>query len=118
MPMNWNFDEHVGREGTYSIKYDLLQEVFGTRDVIPMWVADMDFKTPGFIISALRRRLDHEILGYTFRPPEYYSSIAGWIKRRHGWDVDKDWICFSPGIVPALNFCTMAFTNPGDSVIV
>lgn len=116
--MSWNFDEHVGREGTFSIKYDLLQEVFGARNIIPMWVADMDFKTPDFIVSALRKRLDHEIFGYTYRPPEYYSSIADWIKRRHGWNIDKDWICFSPGIVPALNFCTLAFTKPGDSIIV
>ncbi len=117
-PMSRNFDEHVPRTGTFSIKYDLLQEVFGARDIIPMWVADMDFKTPDFIISHLRKRIDHEIFGYTFRPPEYFSSIVEWTGRRHGWNIDKDWICFSPGIVPALNFCTLAFTQPGDSIIV
>jgi len=114
----WNFDEPVGREGTCSVKYDLREEVFGVKDVTPMWVADMDFKTPGFITEALRKRLDHEIYGYSFRPPEYYSSIATWIKQRHNWQIETDWICFSPGIVPALNFCTLAFTKPGDGIIV
>lgn len=116
--MSWNFDEHISREGTYCVKYDLRQEFFGSTDVIPMWVADMDFKTPDFIISAMKNRLGHEICGYTFRPPEYYSSIVDWIKRRHGWNIDREWICFSPGVVPALNFCTLAFTEPGDSIIV
>jgi len=116
--MSWNFDEPAVREGTNCIKYDLTEETFGKKDVIPMWVADMDFNTPDFVISALRKRLDHEICGYTFRQKEYYSSIAGWIKTRHNWNVDNEWICFSPGIVPALNFCTLAFTVPGDKIIV
>ena len=113
-----NFDEHVEREGTNCIKYDLRQDTFGAKNVIPMWVADMDFKTPYFIISALRKRLDHEICGYSFRPPEYYSSIIEWVKQRYKWTIDKEWICFSPGVVPALNFCTLAFTKPGDKIIV
>ena len=87
-------------------------------NVIPMWVADMDFDTPDFIINSLSRRLGNEILGYSFRPPEYFSSIVDWSERRHNWKIEKEWICFSPGIVPALNFCTLAFTNPGDSIIV
>ncbi|MGE5420595.1 MAG: MalY/PatB family protein [Chloroflexota bacterium] len=116
--MSGIFDEHVSREGTFSVKYDLREEVFGVKDVIPMWVADMDFKTPDFIISALKNRLDHEICGYSFRPPEYYSSITGWVKRRHDWQIEKDWISFCPGVVPALHFCTLAFTEPGDGIIV
>lgn len=116
--MSWNFDEHARREGTNCVKYDLRNEIFGVEDVIPMWVADMDFNTPDFIINSLSGRLGHEILGYSFRPPEYFSSIIGWCERRHNWKIEKEWICFSPGIVPALNFCTLAFTNPGDSIIV
>ena len=116
--MIWNFDEPAGREGTNCIKYDLREEIFGVKDVIPMWVADMDFNTPEFIISAMKERLNHEICGYSFRPPEYYSSIIGWLKLRHSWSIEKEWICFSPGIVPAINFCTLAFTQPGDSIIV
>jgi cysteine-S-conjugate beta-lyase len=114
----WNFDEHVGREGTDCIKYDLREEIFGVKEVIPMWVADMDFKTPGFIVKALRERIDHEIYGYTFRPKEYSGSIIDWFAKRHNYVIEKEWICFSPGIVPALNLCTLAYTEPGDSIIV
>ncbi len=116
--MMWNFDEQVNREGTNCIKYDLRAETFGVKDVIPMWVADMDFKTPDFIVKALQQRLEHEIFGYTLRPAEYFSSIRDWQKTRHNWAIEKEWICFCPGIVPALNLCTLAFTQPGDSIIV
>jgi cystathionine beta-lyase len=114
----WNFDEPYEREGTDCIKYDWREEVFGVKNVIPMWVADMDFNTPDFIVESLRKRLDHGIFGYSFRPDEYYTSMISWIKTRHNWTVDKEWISFCPGIVPALNFCTLAFTQPGDSIIV
>jgi cysteine-S-conjugate beta-lyase len=116
--MTWNFDEPAGREGTNCIKYDLREETFGTKDVIPMWVADMDFNTPDFVINSMRNHLNHEICGYSFRPAEYYSSIIEWVKLRHKWAIEKEWICFTPGIVPALNFCTLAFTQPGDNIIV
>lgn len=116
--MIWNFDEPVAREGTNCIKYDLREDTFGEKDVIPMWVADMDFKTPDFIISALRKRLDHEICGYSYRPPEYFTSIIDWLNLRHNWPIEKEWIYFSPGIVPALNLCTLAYTQPGDKIIV
>jgi cystathionine beta-lyase len=114
----WNFDEIVNREGTNCIKYDLTEDIFGIKDIIPMWVADMDFKTPGFIVSALQERLNHQIYGYTFRPPEYFSSIIQWHILKHNWSIEKEWICFTPGVVPALNICTLAFTQPGDSIIV
>jgi cysteine-S-conjugate beta-lyase len=116
--MMWNFDEPAIREGTNCIKYDLREETFGVKDVIPMWVADMDFNTPDFVIKSLQTRLNHEVYGYSFRPPEYFQSITNWLKVRHSWPVEKEWICFSPGIVPALNFCTLAFTGPGDNIIV
>jgi cystathionine beta-lyase len=116
--MMWNFDEEVSREGTDSVKYDLRKETFGTEDVIPMWVADMDFKTPDFIISALRKRLEHELMGYSFRSADYYRSISSWFSKKHNWEIDDEWICFCPGIVPALNLCTLAFTRPGDSIII
>ena len=114
----WNFDEPAGREGTDCIKYDRREETFGVKDVIPMWVADMDFNTPDFVVGSLQKRLEHEIYGYSFRPAEYYQSMINWIKCRHNWTVEKEWISFSPGIVPALNFCTLAFTQTGDSIIV
>lgn len=116
--MSWNFNEHVPREGTDCIKYDRRNEVFGTGDVIPMWIADMDIRTPDFIISALKKRLDHEIMGYSFRPDQYYKAIKSWQQKRHDWTIEEDWICFSPGIVPALNFCTLAYTRPGDYILI
>jgi cystathionine beta-lyase len=114
----WNFDEPTDREGTDCIKYDRREEIFGVKDVIPMWVADMDFKTPDFIVEALHKRMEHEIYGYSFRSPEYFSSIINWVRTRHNWTLEKEWISFCPGIVPALNFCTLAFTQPGDGIIV
>jgi len=116
--MEYHFDEQIDRENTACYKYDLRGEYFGKEDIIPMWVADMDFKTPSFIIEALKSRLDHEILGYTFRSDSFYESVVNWLKRRHGWDVKKEWISFSPGIVPALNLAVLAFTEPGDKIIV
>ena len=116
--MRWDFDEEVSREGTGCVKYDLRKEVFGAGDVLPMWVADMDFRTPDFIISAIQKRLKHEIMGYSFHPPEYFSSVSSWLRKRHEWEVEEEWISFCPGVVPALNLCTLAFTRPGDSVII
>ena len=114
----WNFDEPAGREGTDCIKYDRREETFGVKDIIPMWVADMDFNTPDFIVESLQKRLEHHIYGYSFRSSEYFQSMISWIKTRHNWTVEKEWISFSPGIVPALNFCTLAFTQAGDNIIV
>ena len=114
----WNFDEPAKREGTNCIKYDLREETFGVKDIIPMWVADMDFNAPDFIVDALQKRLDHNIYGYSVRPPEYFLSTIDWLQRRHHWNVNKEWISFCPGVVPALNFCTLAFTEPGDNIIV
>ncbi len=114
----WNFDEVIDRQGSDSIKYDKRDEVFGRKDVIPMWVADMDFKSPPFVIEAISRKLNQEILGYSFRPDGYFTSIVNWLKKRHQWDVRAEWIEFSPGIVPALNMCTLAYTNPGDEIII
>ena len=83
-----------------------------------MWVADMDFATPDFIRDAVLDRATHPIYGYTFRPQEYYDTIVQWFKRRHHWEIKKDWIQFTPGIVPALNLAVLAFTNPDDQIIV
>ena len=116
--MIWNFDEPVNREGTSCIKFDLREEIFGSKDLIPMWVADMDFNTPDFIINSIKERLNHELLGYSFRPTSYYSSIIEWLSARHNWRVEREWISFCPGIVPALNICTLAFTKSGDNIIV
>ena len=114
---DFGFDRLIDRRGTYSYKYDGLKKVFGREDVLPMWVADMDFAVPPAVQEAIRRRAEHPIYGYTFRPEEYYQSIVGWIARRHGWQVAREWISYSPGIVPALNMAVQGFTDPGDGVI-
>lgn len=114
----YNFDEIIERSNTASVKYDLRKLFFGSDDVIPLWVADMDFRTPDFILEAIRQRIEHPVLGYSIRPAEYYESIIKWVKRRHNWEIRKEWICFSPGIVPAINMAVMAYTKPGDKIIV
>jgi cystathionine beta-lyase len=116
--MHYNFDEIINREGTQSVKYDFRGKIFGNTGVMPMWVADMDFKTPDFIINAIHKRLEHEILGYSHIPSSFYDSVVKWNKRRHNWSIKPEWISFTPGVVPALNLLIMAFTRPGDHVII
>jgi cystathionine beta-lyase len=116
--MNYDFDKLINRKDTASVKYDLNGRVFGNTEVLPMWVADMDFEVPEFIVERLSERINHRIFGYTFRPDSFYESISKWIGRRHGWDVSPESIGFSPGIVPALNMCILEFTEPGDAVVV
>lgn len=113
----YNFDEIIDRKNTDSIKYDRLRSLFGTEDVLAMWVADMDFKTPDFILNRIKKRLEHEVLGYTFRGKEFYNAVINWIKNQHQWEIKKNWISFSPGVVPALTTMVCAFTQPGDKVI-
>lgn len=114
----YNFDEIVPREETDCIKYDAREWIFKTNDVLPLWVADMDFKTPDFIVDAIKKRAEHEIYGYTFKPDSYFESIIGWMKRRHGWKIKKEWISFSPGVVAGLTLAVETFSNPGDEVVV
>jgi cysteine-S-conjugate beta-lyase len=114
----YNFDEIVPREGTDCIKYDAREWMFKTNDVLPLWVADMDFKTPDFIVDAIKKRAEHEIYGYTFKPDSYFNSIIGWMKRRHNWKINKEWISFSPGVVAGLTLAVETFSKPGDEVVV
>ncbi len=114
----YDFDRIIRRENTGSVKFDLRKEFFGTEELMPMWVADMDFATPDFILEAIRERASHEILGYSIRTDGFYDSIMEWLESRHQWKVMKEWIVFSPGIVPALNLCVLAYTQPGDRVII
>lgn len=115
--MYYNFDEEIDRLNTSSIKYDGLQQFFGSDDLLPMWVADMDFRTPHFIINALKNRLEHEVLGYSFRSDSFQEAVAGWLKRRHGWEIKKEWIVFTPGVVPGVNLAVLAHTSSGDNII-
>ena len=116
--MSQNFDEIIPREGTHSYKYELRTKIFGTDDVYPMWVADTEFKAPDFITDAVKKRLDHGIFGYTLLDDDYYNSIINWIKNQHGYEIKKQWIKYSPGVVPSLFASVMAFTEPNDKVIV
>lgn len=118
MGKRYDFDQSLNRENTHSVKFDFRSKYFGTTDVLPMWVADMDFRTPDFVIKAIRQRARHEVLGYSIRSESFYTSIIDWLYRRHGWEVNKEWITFSPGIVPALNLCVLAYTRPGDRIII
>ncbi|MDR0969920.1 MAG: PatB family C-S lyase [Lentimicrobiaceae bacterium] len=116
--MHYDFDKIIERQGTNSVKYDLRKQLFGSEEVLPMWVADMDFETPDFIRKSVVERANHLIYGYTFRSNAYYKSIVDWQKRHHNWKITKDWILFSPGIVAALNMIVLALTNPNDEIIV
>ncbi|PIF05429.1 MAG: cystathionine beta-lyase [Draconibacterium sp.] len=113
-----NFDEIIPREGTNCIKYDGRERLFKTNDVLPLWLADMDFRVPDFVAEAIQKRAEHEIFGYTFKPESYFESVIGWIKRRHGWEVKKRWISSSPGVVAGLTLAIETFSKPGDKVIV
>lgn len=113
-----NFDEILSREGTNTYKYDLRKKIFGVDDVYPMWVADTEFKAPVFVIDTLKKKIDHGIFGYTILDKEYYNSVISWNKLQHGWDLQPEWIKYSPGVVPSLFASVLAFTDPGDKVIV
>jgi cystathionine beta-lyase len=114
----YNFDELIDRTNTNSIKYDARKMFFGNENVLPLWVADMDFRTPDFIVDAIKKRAEHEVFGYTFRGESYNQSIVNWLKRRHNWEIKPEWISFSPGVVAGLTMAIEAFSKPGDGVIV
>lgn len=116
--MKYNFDEIIDRRSTDCLKYGVLKERWGRDDLLPLWVADMDFRTPPFIINALRERLEHEILGYTAAHPQWKPAIINWLKRRHQWDVLPEELTFVPGIVRGIAFVIQEFTKPGDKVMV
>jgi cystathionine beta-lyase len=114
----YDFDRVVDRTDTESLKWVYPRKVLKVEDAIPLWVADMDFEAPPAVVEAIRRRAAHGIYGYPLVPPSFYAAAIDWLKRRHGWEVRKDWMAKTPGIVPALNYCVRAFTKPGDGVII
>lgn len=111
------FDQIIHRRGTASIKWDLLGKLFGRDDLLALWVADSDFRVPEAVQAALRRRTEHPFFGYTFPPESWYRAIQSWLARQHGWKVERDWILFSPGVVPALHLCVQALTEPESAVV-
>lgn len=116
--MNYDFDELIPRRGTDSVKWDGVKELWGRDDLLPMWVADMDFRTPPFVMDALQRQLSGGILGYTRPCDDWAPAIQDWLRRRHGWQVEAEWLAFVPGIVRAQALALLCFTRPGDRVAV
>lgn len=116
--MKYDFDEPIDRSQTDALKLEALKPRWGRNDLLPLWVADMDFKTPPFIMEALRHRCEHEILGYTVKPERYYQAIINWIAGRHHWNIQREWINFIPGVVPGLAYAIHCFTNPGDKILI
>lgn len=114
----YNFDQHINRIGTDCLKWDVIMDVTGRKDLKMLWVADMDFETPPFIIRAINKRLEQKILGYTFPFQPYYDSICTWIKRRHGVELTKEHIHFVPGVVPGLHHAVCALTEKGDKILI
>ncbi|MDR1601033.1 MAG: PatB family C-S lyase [Tannerella sp.] len=114
----YDFDEVVERRGTNCLKYDKMKDLFGRADLLPFWVADMDFRTPDFIVDALKRRCEHPVFGYTFPPDEYFPSIVRWVKQLYGFDIRTEWLSYIPGIVKGIGLALECFTKKGDRVII
>lgn len=115
----YDFDKLIDRSGSFDIKHEDLLRDFGRADLLPMWIADMEWETPSFIIDALRQRINSPApLGYTKTPYDYRATIAQWILDRHGWQVEEDWITYIPGIVKGIGYVINCFLHPGDKVVV
>jgi len=108
----------LSRQGTYTTKYDDAKKKFGSDNLMPLWVADMDLASPDCVQNALQERAKHPIYGYTVYPPKYYEAIQNWMQKRFSWAIEKDWIVPCYGVVPSLNFAITAFSNEGDGIIV
>ena len=116
--MDYNFDEVVCRKHTDALKLEALAPRWGRTDLLPMWVADMDFKTPPFIVEVMKKRMECEVFGYTAKPESWYEAIISWQARRHQWTITKEMISFVPGVVPALAMAVQAFTERGEKVMI
>ena len=116
--MPHSFDRLLQRENTCSVKFDARKAVFGREDVIPLWVADMDFPAPEAVTKALEQRARHPVYGYTLFPETLYASIIDWFKSRHGWTIERDWLLMAPGVVPSLHAAALAFAGEGEGVII
>lgn len=112
------FDEVINRKGTNSLKWDMLIERYGRDDLLPLWVADMDFRAPEPVLRALREKVDHGIFGYPAPSKEVDLAVQGWLKRRYDWEIDPSAIVYQQGVVPSISFIIQAFSEPGDEVII
>lgn len=114
----YNFDKIIDRSGTDALKTDALAERYGRPDLLPLWVADMDFETPAFITDALRKRLDHSLFGYTMEPKDYWPTVINWIESHHHWQVKQEWISYIPGIVKGIGMAINVFVKADEKVII
>lgn len=114
----YNFDQIIDRKGSGDLKHDALKPRWGRDDLLPLWVADMDFATPPFIVDALRQRMEHPIFGYTTTPTDLWQAIINWQQRQHQWTVQREWLTYIPGIVKGIGFVVNVFTRPGEKVII
>lgn len=112
------FDKIIDRRNTRSVKHDKLQDFFGADNLIPLWVADMDFATPDFIRKAVLHDFAHDAWGYTFENPRWRPAIVNWLGRRHNWPIQPEWLTFIPGIVKGIGYAVNILTQPGDAVII
>ena len=116
--MKYNFDEIIERRGTDCFKWDALESMYGRGDVTPMWVADMDFRSPDFVMEAIRRRCDHEVLGYTMPSEAYWQAVTSWLDRHYNIQATRKELHFIPGIVAGIAYTLLCLTQPGDKVLV
>lgn len=116
--ITFDFDKIIPRQGTGSSKWDAVKNVFGSEDLLPLWVADMDFPSPEGVIKKLNQRASHPVYGYNTQEASLYQSIIDWAKRRHGWEIEKEWILAAPGVVPSIVLSLLALSEPGDGVII
>ena len=116
--MTYDFDKIIDRHGTGALALDVLQERYGKADLMPLWVADMNFATPQFITDAMKRRLDHSLFGYTVVPKDFWPTVTRWIDTHHQWTVREEWMRFVPGIVKGIGFVVNVFVKPDEKVII
>ena len=114
----YDFDKIIDRRGSGSIKVDAVEKVFGKAGLMPMWVADMDFETPDFIVDALKERMEHPIFGYTAEPEDFRPAIMDWVYEHHGWKIESSWISYIPGIVKGIAMAVNALLEKDDKIII
>lgn len=116
--MAMDFDTFIERRNTWSLKWDYNDKIFGQKDILPMWVADMDFPSPEAVIEAITKRAEHGVFGYTRIPDSYTGAVVDWMKKRNNWNIKGEWLAHSPGVVTAINIAILAFTDPGDKILI
>lgn len=116
--MNYNFDDIIDRKNSNSIKWGNLEKEYGHKDILPMWIADMDFKSSSEIIENLKDRVEHGVFGYNYVDDSFYEAIINWTKEMHDWDIKKEWIVFTPGVVPGLSISIRQFTQKGEKILI